>query len=199
MSSHHMSKRSLAVVPSERIERAIIVVRGEKVMLDSDLAALYEVETKDLLRAVRRNAARFPIDFAYQLTAQEFTALRRQFGTSNIGRGGRRTSPWVFTEQGIAMLSSVLHSERAVDVNIAIMRAFVRLRQLLSSHADLARKLAELEQKYDQQFAIVFEAIRKLMEPVEPDEVKEMGYHTLIVQPNGRPKSQRRVPAAKPR
>jgi len=194
-----MSKQHLALIPSERIERAIIVVRGEKVMLDTDLAALYEVETKDLLRAVRRNAARFPDDFAYQLTAQEFTILRRQFGTSSLAWGGRRTSPWVFTEQGIAMLSSVLHSERAVEVNIAIMRAFVRLRQLLASHADLARKLEELEQKYDQQFAIVFEAIRKLMEPVEPAEVKEMGYHTLIVQPNGKPKSQRRVIAAKPR
>jgi hypothetical protein len=186
-----MSKNSQSLVPVERIERAILLIRGEKVMLDSDLAALYEVETKDLLRAVRRNMNRFPHDFAYQLTAQEFTALRRQFGASNIGRGGRRTHPWVFTEQGIAMLSSVLHSERAVDVNIQIMRAFVRLRQLIASHADLARRLDDLEKKYDKQFAIVFAAIRKLMEPPEPAEIKEMGYHTLVLKPDGKPKAKR--------
>src|SRR5688572_8511911 len=191
-----MAKNQLSLIPSERIERAIIVIRGEKVMLDSDLAALYEVETKELLRAVRRNVNRFPPDFAYQLTAQEFTILRRQFGTSSLAWGGRRNCPWVFTEQGIAMLSSVLHSERAIEVNIAIMRAFVRLRQLLASHADLARKLDELEKKYDEQFAIVFEAIRKLMEPPEPGERQEMGYHTLIVRPDGKPKSLRRLSSA---
>jgi hypothetical protein len=194
-----MGKRQSALIPSERIERAIIVVHGEKVMLDKDLAALYGVPTKVLLQAVRRNAARFPADFMFQLSRDDADSLRSQFVTSKPGRGGRRYNPYAFTEQGIAMLSSVLHSERAIEVNIAIMRAFVRLRQLLASHADLARKLAELEQKYDKQFAIVFEAIRKLMEPAEPEDVKEMGYHTLIVQPNGKPKSQRRVPAAKPR
>jgi hypothetical protein len=180
-----MAKQQSSLIPAERIERAILVIRGEKVMLDSDLARLYEVETKELLRAVRRNLNRFPQDFAYQLTAKEFTILRRQFGTSSSGWGGRRTRPLVFTEQGIAMLSSVLHSERAIEVNIAIMRAFVRLRQLLSSHADLARKLDELERKYDKQFAIVFEAIRKLMEPQQA-EVKEMGYHTLISKSDGK-------------
>src|SRR5262245_28268592 len=189
-----MADQRAAIIPAERIERAIIVVRGEKVMLDSDLAALYEVETKELLRAVRRNVNRFPRDFAYQLTMQEVTILRRQFDTSSSGWGGRRTSPWVFTEQGIAMLSSVLHSDRAVEVNIQIMRAFVRLRQILASHADLARKLDELEKKYDKQFAIVFEAIRKLMEPPTSGERGEMGYHTLIAPADGKPKSQRRRP-----
>jgi ORF6N domain len=186
-------RQQVALIPVERIERAIVAVRGEKVMLDSDLAALYEVETKDLLRAVRRNVQRFPRDFAYQLTGQELAILRRQFGTSSLGWGGRRTRPWVFTEQGIAMLSSVLRSDRAVEVNIQIMRTFVRLRQLLSSHADLARKLDELEKKYDKQFAIVFEAIRKLMEPPQPGEPKEMGYHTLIPQADRKPASRRRA------
>jgi hypothetical protein len=125
--------------------------------------------------------------------------LRCQFGISSSGHGGQRYKTRVFTEQGIAMLSSVLRSPRAIEVNIAIMRAFVKLRQILSSHADLARKLDELEKKYDEQFAIVFEAIRKLMEPVEPAEVKEMGYHTLIVQPNSKPKSLRRMAALKSR
>lgn len=192
MSSNHLP------IPLERIEQAIIVIRGEKVLLDSDLAALYGVETKELLRAVRRNIGRFPKDFAYQLTGKEFTILKRQFGTSSSTWGGRRTVPMVFTEQGVAMLSSVLHSDRAVDVNIAIMRAFVRLRQILASHADLARKLEELERKYDKQFAIVFEAIRKLMEPPTPAEIKEMGYHTLIKK--SRPAStSKRLSATAPR
>jgi hypothetical protein len=187
---------STSLIPTERIERAIILIRGEKVMLDSDLAALYDVETKELLRAVRRNLDRFPKDFAYQLTPQEFALLRRQFGTSNIGRGGRRTCPWVFTEQGIAMLSSILRSQRAIDVNIEIMRAFVRLRQLLSSHAELAQKLAELEKKYDKQFAIVFEAIRKLMAPPHQGKPNEMGYHTLIAKVDGKPPSPKALKSA---
>lgn len=194
-----MTKKDTSLIPSERIERAIIVQRGEKVMLDSDLAELYDVETKELLRAVRRNLQRFPKDFAYQLTGKEFASLRRQIGTSNVGRGGRRTAPWVFTEQGIAMLSSVLHSERAIDVNIAIMRAFVKLRQLLSSHADLARRLDELEKKYDQQFAIVFDAIRKLMEPPTPAEIKEMGYHTLIRKSDGQEPNAKRLRMRSPK
>jgi hypothetical protein len=134
------------LVPAERIERAILLIRDQKVMLDKDLAALYHVETKSLTRAVRRNQARFPADFMFQLTAEEFANLRFQFGTSSWG--GRRYLPYAFTEQGVAMLSSVLHSERAVRVNVEIMRAFVRLRQLLASHADLARKLEALEKKY---------------------------------------------------
>jgi hypothetical protein len=142
-------------------------------------AALYRVETKHLLRAVRRNRDRFPADFSFELTPQEFTNLKRQFGTSSFGWGERRTRPWAFTEQGMAMLSRVLRSKRAVLVNIEIMRAFVRLRELLATHADLARRIDELEKKYDHQFAVVFDAIRQLMAPADK-EMREMGYHTLI-------------------
>jgi hypothetical protein len=155
------------VIPPERIERRIFLIRGHKVMLDADLAELYEVETKFVNLAVRRNPERFPEDFMFQLTAQEAEALRLQFATSNEGRGGRRYRPYAFTQEGVAMLSSVLRSPRAVQVNIAIMRAFVKLRQILASHRDLARRLDELESKYDEQFRAVFEAIRELMRPPE--------------------------------
>jgi hypothetical protein len=128
----------VAAIPVERIDRSILVIRGQNVLLDSDLAALYEVATGQLVRAVRRNADRFPPDFMFQLTAEEFAALRSHFGISK-GRGGRRYRPYAFTEQGVAMLSSVLNSPRAILVNIEIMRAFVRLRQLLATNADLAR------------------------------------------------------------
>ena len=151
------------LIPSERIEKAIYLIRGEKVMLDRDLASLYGVETKVLNRAVKRNLRRFPLDFMFQLTAEEADLLRCQIGTSNKGRGGRRYLPYVFTEQGVAMLSSVLNSERSILVNIEIMRAFVKLRQLLASNAELSRQLAELESKYDKQFKVVFDAIRQLM------------------------------------
>ena len=134
-------------------------------MLDADLATLYRVPTKVLVQAVKRNAERFPPDFMFQLTPDEFANLRSQIVTSSWG--GRRYPPFAFTEHGVAMLSSVLNSPRAVQVNIAIMRAFVRLRQLLSSHADLAQKLNELEKKYDAQFRVVFDAIRALMTPRE--------------------------------
>jgi len=159
---------SIPTFPAERIERAILLIRGQKVMLDRDLAALYGVETKTLNRAVRRHSRRFPPDFMFQLTAEEFTRLRYQIGTSK-GRGGRRYRPCAFTEQGVAMLSSVLNSDRAVEVNIAIMRAFVRLRTLLASHAELARKLEEMEAKSDAQFKVVFDAIHQLMKsPASP-------------------------------
>jgi len=144
--------------------RRIYLLRGHRVMLDSDLAALYDVETKALNRAVKRNAGRFPHDFAFRLTAAEAESLRCQIGTSKEGRGGRRYLPLVFTEQGVAMLSGVLTSERAVRVNVAIMRAFVRSRRMVDSRRGLARKLAELEEKYDAQFRVVFDAIRSLME-----------------------------------
>ena len=134
-------------------------------MLDTDLAVLYGVETSALNRAVKRNLVRFPGDFMFQLTRDEAERLRCQIGTSRWG--GRRYQPYAFTEQGVAMFSSVLHSERAVRVNIEIMRAFVQLRQMLSSHADLARKLEALEKKYDAQFKVVFDAIRELMTPPE--------------------------------
>ncbi len=137
-------------------------------MLDADLARLYGTTTKRLNQQVRRNRRRFPRDFMFELTAQEGTALMSQNVTSKPqGRGGRRGLPLAFTEQGVAMLSSVLNSERAVEVNILIMRAFVKLRQLLATHADLARKLDALEQKYDTQFKVIFDAIRELMKPSE--------------------------------
>jgi len=154
------------IIPAQRIESLICFVRGEKVMLDNDLAALYDVKVKVLMQAVKRNIERFPDDFAFQLTSDEFAALRSQFVTLKKGRGRhRKYLPYVFTEQGLAMLSSVLRSDRAIKVNVQIMRTFIRLRRLLSTHADLARKLNELETKYDSNFKIVFEAIRQLMEP----------------------------------
>jgi hypothetical protein len=159
-----MTRQSLALAPA-RVDRKILLLRGERVILDEELAALYGVETKFLTRAVRRNAERFPADFMFQLTAEEHAALRIQFGTSKAGRGGRRYRPYAFTEEGVAMLSSVLRSKRAVAVNVEIMRAFVRLRAMLAGHEDLARKLAALERKYDSQFRVVFDAIRDLMAP----------------------------------
>jgi hypothetical protein len=155
-------------VPSETIERAILFIRGQKVILDADLAKLYGVETKALNRSVNRNRERFPADFMFALTSQELRALRCQIGTSNIGRGGRRTLPYAFTEQGVAMLSSVLRSRRAVLVNVAIMQAFVRLRQVLATNKELAHKLAELERKlgeHDVSIRSLFDAIRQLMTP----------------------------------
>ncbi len=190
-----------SVIPAERIERAIYLIRGHKVMLDVDLAALYGVTTGNLNKAVARNVGRFPEDFMFRLTAEEFErlsfhsgisstapesgtsglrsqsvisnarsesdapGLRLQSATSKAGRGGRRYAPYAFTEQGVAMLSSVLRSPRAVAVNIEIMRAFVRLRQMLASNEELSRKLDALERKYDRQFKAVFDAIRALMTP----------------------------------
>jgi len=136
-------------------------------MLDADLAGLYGVTTKRLNERVRRNRSRFPDDFMFQLTAEEVLSLRSQIATSKQGRGGRRYAPLVFTEQGIAMLSTVLNSERAIQVNIEIMRAFVRLREMIATHRDLAPKLETLEKKYDAQFKVVFDAIRELMTPPE--------------------------------
>ncbi len=170
-----MPKRQ-AVVPVERIESRILLIRGHKVMLDADLAGLYGVETKALTRAVRRNLDRFPDDFMFQLDAEEFANLRRQFGTSSQW-GGRRYPPYAFTEQGVAMLSSVLRSKRAVLVNIEIMRAFVRLRRMLASHADPQRRLDDLERKYDAKFKVVFEAIRQLMIPPEKKH-QPIGFHS---------------------
>jgi len=154
-------------VPVERITDKIYLLRGKKVLIDRDLAQLYGVETAQLKRAVRRNIERFPIDFMFELTKQELENWRCQFGTSNSEKMGLRYSPMVFTEQGVAMLSSVLRSKRAVQVNIEIMRAFVRLRQMLSGHKDLERKLSALEKKYDEQFKVVFDAIRALMVETE--------------------------------
>ncbi|GEM_PF-251701 len=169
------SKKNSAGAPT-RIETLILHMRGERVILDADLAELYDVQTRDLNKAVRRNLDRFPEDFMFQLTSEEFTNLKFHFGTSRWG--GTRKLPHAFTEQGVSMLSSVLRSKRAVRVNIEIMRAFVRLRELLSTHKDLARKLEELEKKYDKQFAVVFEAIRQLMTPPEPSPKRRIGFGT---------------------
>jgi len=155
------------LVPIEVIESKILLIRGHKVMLDADLAELYGVTTGRLNEAVKRNIDRFPEDFMYQLTEEEFDILRSQFATSSSNWGGRRYPPYAFTEQGVAMLSSVLKSKQAVQVNILIMRAFVRLREMIASHKELARKLEELEKKYDTQFRAVFDAIRQLMAPPE--------------------------------
>jgi hypothetical protein len=169
------------LVPTERIEKAILLIRGHKVMLDRDLADLYGVATKVLNQAVRRNYARFPEDFMFQLSQAEFEDWRSQIVTSNPGaKMGVRRKPYAFTEQGVAMLSSVLNSERAIEVNIAIMRAFVRLREILATHKELARKLDELERKlgqHDKHFQVVFEAIRQLMTPPpEPEKKRRIGF-----------------------
>ena len=156
------------IIPSERIHKAIYLIRGQKVMLDRDLATLYKVPTKALKQAVKRNAERFPDDFMFVLNVQEVAILRSQTVTSRSW-GGQRYPPMAFTEQGVAMLSSVLNSPRAIQVNIAIMRAFVQLRTYLASNADLARKLEEMEKKYDAKFRVVFEAIKQLMAPPEEE------------------------------
>ena len=160
-------KKIQNLIPLERIEQRIFLLRGERVMLSTDLARLYEVEPRALIQAVKRNADRFPSDFMFQLTAREFASLKSRIVISSWG-GIRRAAPYAFTEQGVAMLSSVLRSKRAVQVNIEIMRTFVRLRRLLASNAALSRKLAQLEQKYDARFKVVFDAIRQLMTPPEP-------------------------------
>ena len=157
-----------------RIEHQILIIRGQKVMVDSDLAELYGVETKRFNEAIKRNVARFPEDFMFQLTRSEHDNLKSQIVISSWG--GRRTPPFAFTEQGVAMLSGILNSPRAVQVNIEIMRTFVRLRQMLASHADLARRLAALERKYDAQFKVVFDAIRQLMAPPKPPPKRRIGF-----------------------
>lgn len=167
---------SHAVVPAERVERSILLIRGQKVMVDSALAALYGVETRALVQAVRRNRERFPDDFMFQLTNEEVDYLRSQSVISSTGWGGRRYLPYVFTEQGVAMLSSILRSKRAVQVNIEIMRAFLRLREMLAAHTELSRKLEALERKYDAQFKAVFDVIRELMSSSQPAR-RPLGFH----------------------
>lgn len=160
------------MIPAERIEKSILLIRGHKVMLDSDLTALYGVSPKVLNQAVKRNTERFPKDFMLQLTWEEADELSRsQFVILKRGQN-IKYRPYAFTEQGVAMLSSVLRSKRAVQVNIAIMRTFVRLRQLLASNAELARKLNAMERKYDRRFKVVFDAIRQLMAPPTASEKK---------------------------
>jgi hypothetical protein len=168
------------MIPVERIENSILLIRGCKVMLDRDLAAPYGVPTKRLNEQVRRNRRRFPEDFMFQLSPEEFENWRSQFATSNSAvKMGARYRPYAFTEQGVAMLSSVLNSDRAIEVNIAIVRAFVRLREILSTHKDLARKLDALERKlaeHDNKFTIVFDAIRQMMEPSPVAKKRRIGF-----------------------
>lgn len=178
------------IVPAERIENCIYLLRGQKVILSMDLAEIYGVTTKVFNQAVKRNTKRFPEDFMFQTTWEEAENLKSQFVTSKPGRPtvsrsqivtlkrGRNIKyrPYAFTEQGVAMLSSVLNSKRAIQVNIEIMRAFVRLRQMLSSNTELARKLATLEKKYDAQFKVVFDAIRELMTPPDSKKKRSIGF-----------------------
>lgn len=169
-------------VPLDRIAQSILLLRGQKVILDADLATLYGVPTKRLNEQVRRNPARFPEDFSFQLTAEEVETLRSQDATSKPTRGGRRYRPLAFTEQGVAMLSSVLNSDRAIEVNVAIMRTFVKLRELLATHQGLATKLEQHDRKlgqHDEQLRMVFEAIRQLMSPSKPaDDGRRIGFHS---------------------
>ena len=172
---------NINLVSIERIEKTIYLIRGEKVMLDRDLADLYEVQTKALNQAVHRNLDRFPADFMFQLSEKEVAELNRsQFVTGSEKHRDPRFRPYAFTEQGVAMLSSVLRSKRAITVNIEIMRAFVKLRQMLASNAELSRRLDELESNYDKQFKVVFDAIRQLMAtPIRSR--KEIGFRSRSV------------------
>ena len=177
------------LIPQEAVENKIYLIRGHKVMLSQHLAKLYNVETRILIQAVKRNIERFPEDFMFQLTLEEVQSLRSQFEISNVsfrltasGRGGSRYLPYAFTEQGVTMLSSVLNSKRAIQVNIAIMRAFVKLRQILSTHKELAHKLNELErktEKHDMEIQGIFEAIRQLMAPPPEKPRRIIGFKQL--------------------
>lgn len=169
-----------SLIPAERIQSRILVLRGQRVLLDRDLAALYGVATKRLMEQVRRNADRFPLDFCFQLDDQEVAVLRSQFATSNKGRGGRRYRPFAFTEHGALMAANVLQSAEAVVMSVHVVRAFVRLRQLLVDHRALAAKLAELDARvgaHDEQLAALVAAIRQLMAPAVPEHGRKIGYH----------------------
>lgn len=165
------------LIPLERIAGHIYLLRGVKVMLDQELAALYGVETKQLVQAVKRHQRRFPDDFMFRLTFQEFANLRSQSVTSSSW-GGRRHPPYAFTEQGVAMLSSVLNSERAILVNIQIMRTFTKMRRMLEGYEELRARLQDMEANYDEQFRIVFEALRQLLEPPDPGPPRRLGFVT---------------------
>lgn len=173
-----MSKKKTStkiVIPDEVIQNKIFLIRGKKIMFDKDLAKLYEVETEQITRQVRRNIDRFPEDFLLQLTREEFTILIRHFGGSSWG--GTRKPPLAFTEHGILMLSSVLNSRRAIRVNIQIMRTFTKLGEMLRSHKELRRKIEEVEKKYDYQFKIVFKTIKELLEPIPRKPKTPIGFH----------------------
>ena len=168
--------KTTSLIPAEIIERSILFIRGQKIMLDETLAKLYQTETRILTKAVKRNIERFPRDFMFQLTKEEWDTLRSRFGISKPKRGGRRYVPYAFTEQGVAMLSSVLKSKRAIQVNIEIMRTFIRLHRLLASQEKLAHQLQALEKKYDKRFKVVFDVLRQLMTPAEPKH-EPIGFH----------------------
>ncbi len=172
----YMDKKA-HLITTEKIEQLIFLIRGQKVLLDMDLAEFYGVETRSLIQAVKRNIERFPSDFVFQLDKDEYDSLRSQIVISK-GKGGRRYLPYAFTEQGVAMLSSVLRSKRAIQVNVAIMRAFVKLREILSTHKELAHQLVDLERRledHDEQIQTIFEAIRQLMAPPEKPR-KKIGF-----------------------
>lgn len=177
-----VSSRNTVVVRAEHIAQSILVFRGHKVLLDEDLATLYGVTTSTLVQAVKRNTGRFPPDFMFQLTSAEWTILRSRIVISRLGHGGRRYAPYVFTEQGVAMLSSVLRSERAIAVNIEIMRAFVRLRELLTSNRELARRFDQLESRlekltaHDEAIAAILTALRELMAPLPTPKGRPIGF-----------------------
>lgn len=177
-------KTNLAAVPAELVERRMRLVRGQKVFMDSDLAEMYGVTTSNLNLAVRRNMERFPKDFMFQVTAAEMDGLRLQIAISNgekASRGGRRYLPYAFTQEGVAMLSSVLNSSRAIQVNIAIMRVFVKIREVLAANQDLAQKIEALEKRYeehDEEIQRVFDAIRQLMEPPVTQGKRRIGFLT---------------------
>ena len=175
--TRNVSKKERIPAPVDHISNSIVLVRGQKVILDNVLTELYGVELRTMHQAVKRNIERFPGDFMFQLSREETASLRSQFVILKPGRGQHsKFLPYVFTEQGVAMLSSVLRSKRAIMVNVEIMRAFVRLRQMLASNVVLARKLAALERKYDSQFRVVFDAIRELMTPPDPKKKRPIGF-----------------------
>ena len=166
--------KQMSIIPTERVENRIFLIRRKKVMFDMDLAMLYGIQTKVLKQQVRRNLDRFPVDFMFQLNEKEFKIWRSQIVTSS--HGGNKYRPFVFTEQGIAMLSSVLRSKKAINVNIQIMRTFVRLREIISTHKELREKIESIEKKYDVKFRIIFEVINKLLLQEENKVKKEMGF-----------------------
>ena len=186
-----LAKSSESIIPVERIKDVIFVIRGHKVMVDSELARLYGVETRILIQSAKRNIERFPTDFMFQLSEAEAESLRSQIVISKVGRGGRRYAPYVFTEQGIAMLSSVLRSKRAVEVNIAIMRTFVKLREILATNASLRRKIESMECKYNEQFQAVFSVLAEMtMETEKPK--RKIGYHTQVKKATSKKKASRK-------
>lgn len=194
-------KKRAPIVPTDSVESRILTLRGQKVILDSDLAAIYGVETKALNRAAKRNAKRFPSDFVFQLTSEEAESLRCQFGTSNEGRGGRRFLPYAFTENGAVMAANILNSAQAVRMSIFVVRAFIRMRELLTGSKELAAELKKLEAKLTTRLDVhetaIVDVLRRIMQlldppPAPPVPEREMGFHTTIKRPAGKPATRRK-------